>query len=293
MNARVRPSPLVRLILPLAAFGLLAVVVARPAAQQRAGGGPAPMQIFLLIGQSNMAGRGAVEDADRVAHPRVWMFDRSGTWVPAVEPMHFDKPAIVGVGPGRAFAITLAEEAATMRVGLVPAAVGGSPIDAWRPGAYYKPTKSHPWDDAMRRAKAAMQAGTLAGILWHQGESDATAALADDYASKLDDLVGRLRGELGAPDVPFIAGQMGRFSERPWDAAKVTVDRAHRDLPRRVSRTAFVSSEGLTHTGDEIHFDAASARELGRRYARAYQELVAAAPSAPGRAPADASVGAR
>jgi len=32
-----------------------------------------PLQLFLLAGQSNMAGRGTVEPEDRVPHPRVWL----------------------------------------------------------------------------------------------------------------------------------------------------------------------------------------------------------------------------
>lgn len=37
---------------------------------------PENMQIFLLIGQSNMAGRGAVEQQDQTPHPRVFMLTK-------------------------------------------------------------------------------------------------------------------------------------------------------------------------------------------------------------------------
>ena len=56
--------------------------------------------------------------------------------------------------------------------------------------------------------------------------------------------------------------------------AKKKVDQAHRDLPARVPHTAFVSAEGLRHKGDKVHFDAASYREFGKRYAEAYAKLV-------------------
>lgn len=228
--------------------------------------------LFLLVGQSNMAGRGTIEPGDQTPHPRVLMLDKTGDWVPAVDPMHFDKSA-AGVGLGRTFAIQLAAAKPDITIGLIPCAVGGSPIDAWKPGAFYAPTKSHPWDDAIRRAGVALNAGVLKGILWHQGESDSTEALAPGYEAKLHDLIARFRAELKAPEAPFIAGQMGQFKDGPWDEAKREVDRAHRDLSGKVKHTAFVSSEGLKHRGDKIHFDSPSYREFGRRYAAAYLQI--------------------
>lgn len=232
--------------------------------------------LFLLVGQSNMAGRGKVSEEDRKPHPRVLMFSREGSWVPAVDPLHFDKPAVVGTGIGKTFAMELAEADQNVTIGLIPCAVGGSPISSWEPGAHDKATNTHPWDDCLKRARAAIPHGVLKGILWHQGEGDSQPDRADVYEDKLHSLIQRFRKELDAEGVPFIAGQMGQFAERPWSEAKKQVDAAHRHLPKKVPHTAFVSSEGLSHKGDEVHFDAESYRELGRRYARAYREVVAA-----------------
>ncbi len=225
--------------------------------------------LFLLIGQSNMAGRGTVTPDDTNAPPRVLMLSREGRWTPARDPLHFDKP-VAGVGLGRSFGIAVAAADPGVTVGLIPAAVGGSPIDSWRPGQFYEPTQSHPWDDALERVRQAMKAGTLKGILWHQGESDATPELAPVYAAKLQDLIARIRHELQAPDVPFLIGQLGQFPDSPWTEATRQVDRAHQDLCRQIRHTAFVSSAGLSHNGDRIHFDAPAYREFGRRYAKAY-----------------------
>jgi Carbohydrate esterase, sialic acid-specific acetylesterase len=239
---------------------LLITALAAPRAAEPAKLPPKPkFQLFLLVGQSNMAGRGAVEEQDRTPHPRVLMLNKADEWVPAADPMHFDKPA-AGVGLGKTFGRLVAEANPGVTVGLIPCAVGGSPIDAWQPGVFYAPTKSHPWDDALRRAKLALQAGELKGILWHQGESDSKDQLAPGYAAN-------------APDVSFLAGQMGQFAENPWSESKLVVDRAHRELPSRVARTAFVSSDGFQHKGDKVHFDSASLREFGRRYADAYFKL--------------------
>lgn len=228
--------------------------------------------LFLLIGQSNMAGRGKVSEADKTPHPRVLMLNQAGKWVPAVDPMHFDKP-VAGVGLGRTFGIEIAKANLNITVGLIPCAAGGSPIDTWQPEGYHNQTKSHPWDDAVKRTKLALEAGTLKGILWHQGESDSKAELAQQYEAKLHDLIRRLRSEFDSPHVPFIAGQLGQFPERPWNEHKRLVDQAHRELPEKVPHTAFVTSDGLKHKGDQVHFDAASYRELGKRYAKAYQAL--------------------
>jgi len=220
-----------------------------------------------------MAGRGVVEEMDRVVNPRVLMFDRLETWKPAVDPVHFDK-AIAGVGPGRSFGIAVATADTTIRVGLIPVAVGGSPISSWEPGAFDAATKTHPWDEAIVRARAAMKDGVLKAILWHQGESDSNAEAAPLYEKRLRTLIERFRSELGNPTLPFLIGQLGRFDAKPWDAPRVYVDSVQRALAAQMPNVAFVSSEGLKDKGDNTHFTAAGARELGRRYAEAYLRLV-------------------
>jgi hypothetical protein len=104
-------------------------------------------------------------------------------------------------------------------------------------------------------------------------EPDSNENLAAGYERKLHDLIRRLRAELNAPQAPFLAGQLGQFEERPWSDHKKRVDRAHRDLPAKVPHTAFVASTGLKHKGDEVHFDDASCREFGKRYAAEYLKL--------------------
>lgn len=226
--------------------------------------------LFLLVGQSNMAGRGQVEAEDKIPHPRVVMLSKAGEWVPAVDPLHFDKSS-AGTGLGKTFGAQIAEANPGITVGLIPCAVGGSPIDSWKPGEFYKPTNSHPWDDAMKRAKLAMEKGTLKGILWHQGESDSNAKSAPTYGTRLQNLVKAFRAELG--DVPFLVGQLGQYEGIAWEEPRKTVDQAHQNLAKELPRVAFVSSTGFKHKGDKVHFDSASMREFGKRYAEAYLKL--------------------
>lgn len=227
--------------------------------------------LYLLIGQSNMAGRGEMDPQATEPHPRVLALDRNNRWLPATDPIHFDKP-IAGVGPGLTFGKVMADHALSARIGLIPCAVGGSPISTWQPGGYWEQTGSHPYDDAIARTQFAQQSGSLRGILWHQGESDSNEQDAEQYLDRLETLIARLRSALIGPDVPFIAGALGEFvvARNPW--AQVVND-SLLNLPGRVKWTACVSADGLDHKGDHLHFDTASARERGQRYAKAMIQL--------------------
>jgi hypothetical protein len=231
--------------------------------------------LFILAGQSNMAGRGKVDDEGRKAHPRIFALNRQNAWQPAVDPLHWDKPA-AGAGLGKPFAEIVAEKNRGVTIGLIPTACGGSPIRTWEPGGFWKQTKSHPWDDAIARAKRAMQDGTLKAILWHQGESDATAEDAVIYEEKLESLIARFRAELNVPALPFIIGQLGRFPRKPWDAHRERVHAAHQAIAKRVKNVRFVSAEGLGSIGDDLHFDTAALRAFAKGYAEAYLEMTAA-----------------
>lgn len=232
------------------------------------------VELFLLAGQSNMAGRGIVGELsaeDAAPHARVWALNRDGAWQPAVDPVHWDKPGS-GVGPGKFFGRIIAAREPGVIVGLIPTACGGSPISTWLPGVYWEQTKSNPWDDSIARAKRAMKDGTLKAILWHQGEGDSNAKNASLYEARLTDLIARFRKELNAPDLPFIIGQLGHFEAEgsAWSAAKTEVDRAQKAVAAKMPRVYFISSEGLVSRGDKLHFSTASQKVMGERYAEAY-----------------------
>jgi len=230
-----------------------------------AGADPAPRDIFLLIGQSNMAGRGAIEEQDKIPHPRIFVLNEQKMWVPAVDPLHFDKPAMVGVGLGSAFARVVAEAEPSALIGLVPAAFGGTSLDQWAPGGEL-------YTHAVDRARLALATGArLRAILWHQGESDSTAEKAATYAVRFDRMITRLRADLGSPDVPVIVGEL--LHRR---TASAVMNPVLRNLPNSIARCLCVSANGLSDKGDQTHFDSASLRELGRRYARAFLSMPAA-----------------
>jgi hypothetical protein len=225
-------------------------------------------ELYILAGQSNMAGRGYITgDYKTEGDTMVYMLTKDNKWVIAKHPVHFDKSS-AGVGPGLTFGMAMAKAHPKVRIGLIPTAVGGTPIEHWQPGAYDPPTKTHPYDEATERIKFAMQYGVIKGIIWHQGESDSKPEQAAVYLVKLKELIARLRTLVNNPDLPFIVGELGRY--RPEFA---NINNELLKLPAMVPHTAVATSEGLVHRGDTLHFDSPSADELGRRYAKKMLEV--------------------
>lgn len=218
-------------------------------------------QLYLLAGQSNMAGRGIVEPQDTIGNPRILRLNREGAWEIAKDPIHFDKSA-AGVGPGLSFAREMIKQDTSIIIGLIPCAAGGSGIDNWLNNQYWEQTKSYPWDDAVKRTKLAMKDGTLKGILWHQGESDSSPEKAAVYADKLVQLVKKFRDTFNLPKLPFIAGELPEFNKRA-----ITFNPILKEVKKKLPYFDIVSGEGFTPLPDGVHIDAASQRIFGKRYA--------------------------
>lgn len=88
--------------------------------------------LFLLLGQSNMAGRGFLNATNRVPAERVAKLDRNDRWVPGEEPIHFDKPS-AGAGPAASFARAVADRHPGVEIGPVPRPpVRGATVDTPR-----------------------------------------------------------------------------------------------------------------------------------------------------------------
>lgn len=236
----------------------------RPATLQK------PLDLYLLIGQSNMSGRGYLNDYFRqLSDSAVFMLNKNNDWVIARHPLHFDKPKIDAVGPGLSFGIAMAKASPQHLIGLVPCAVGGTSITTWVPGAYDKATKTHPYDDMLQRVEEAKKSGHFKGIIWLQGESDSREDKAATYIDSLQQLIQRLRVLLNDPDMPFVAGQLGHY--RPQYE---NINKQLKKLPRRVPFTAVASSKGFTDRGDQTHFNAESADKYGKRFAQKMLHLL-------------------
>lgn len=227
--------------------------------------------LYLLIGQSNMAGRGALDPEHAVSRQRLLKFSRLNAWAPGVDPLHTDKPAAAGVGLGTSFAREMADADKSITVGVIPCAVGGTPLQRWQKGGDL-------YEQALVRARLAMKDGTLKGILWHQGEGDSgKKETAQSYNARLSQMVADLRADLGAGEVPFVAGKLGDFlaptTKEGAPSFWPLVNEQIAALPTTAPNTAVVESAGLKHKGDGVHFDTPSLREFGRRYAEAMKRL--------------------
>ncbi|GAA5219798.1 sialate O-acetylesterase [Membranihabitans marinus] len=222
--------------------------------------------IYLLMGQSNMAGRGKVNEEEKV-NPQVLVLNKEKQWVIAKDPLHFDKPNIVGVGPGLSFGKAMVEPG--IKIGLIPCAVGGTSIQLWKPGAFDDRTNTHPWDDAIVRIEEGMRYGVVKGVIWHQGESDSSPEKAVNYLVDLNDLIKRIRTLVGNETLPFVAGELGQYKELYQN-----INRELEKLPASIVHTGLARSQDLTAKEDGVHFNTASAQEFGKRYAAVMKELI-------------------
>ena len=248
--------------------------------------------LVLLAGQSNMSGRGYLTENDVTVIPGITALRRDMVWIPAADPFNYDRLGTLGlsnaadpfevksleingnrrcgVGPGRTFAIALKELYPEHEIGLVPVSIGGTGINAWLPGGKDKHSDMHPYDDAITLAREAMKEGDFVAVLWHQGETDAKLNTAN-YKELLKTVIANFRKDLGIDKVPFILGGLGDFLDPQWDVPKY--NQIIREVASEVSDCGWVSAEGLTHRGDNLHFDTPSQYELGKRYFQCFKLL--------------------
>ncbi|WP_075980797.1 sialate O-acetylesterase [Bacillus massilinigeriensis] len=225
------------------------------------------MKSILLIGQSNMAGRGFIEDVTPIYNEHINML-RNGRWQMMAEPINFDRH-VSGVGPAASFAQAWTEDHPGESIGLIPCAEGGSSIDDW---AIDGLLTRH----AISEAKFAMETSELVGILWHQGESDSYGERYKTYEDKLLSLLKYFREELNAPKIPIIIGELGHYLGKVGFGKSAVEYKQINQILSKVATTEkncyFVTSKGLTANPDGIHMDAISQRKFGLRYYEAFSK---------------------
>jgi Carbohydrate esterase, sialic acid-specific acetylesterase len=239
-------------------------------------------QVFLLMGQSNMSGRGDLAALpQQVPNPNILLFGNDDVLKTALEPL--DSPVgqidmvsadnLAAVGPGMSFARTLRTSFGLRSIILVPCAKGGSSLAQWSPN----PSPSTLYGSCLRRAKAAITEGAeLGGVLWYQGETDA-ASLSETalWPSRMATLVFRLRQDLRSTTLPWVVVGLADYpaaGPRPYPGWS-EIQRAQLRLPRQIRNLAHVSAAGLSTNADSLHLDTVAHEQLGPKLAAAIMGL--------------------
>jgi hypothetical protein len=237
------------------------------------------LALFILMGQSNMSGRGALDAPEAPQpHSSIYSFNKDYRWYPAREPLGTMPNEVdwiatdggTGVGPGLAFARSLVAQEPALKIGLIPCARGASSIEEWQPGG----GQNTLYGACLKRVRAASSYGEVAGVLFSQGESDADdpalyagrTLSAGTWAAKFETLVLALRSDLGQSELPVLFAQLGTYTGDGlpyWSDVKSQQARVH--LPR----VTMIQTDDLV-LGSDAHFGTASNVEIGRRFAAAH-----------------------
>jgi hypothetical protein len=232
--------------------------------------------VLVLAGQSNMAGRGPIENQQPYQefielnrariNKQIYLYKNKSWNHNPVEPLHSDKPERVGVGPGLSAAVTIAKAFPSLRIGLVPTAHGGSEIDRWHPqnGDLFLDMKNkveHSLSITNSKTKPACM------ILWHQGESDCTVDKAPLYENKLSLTIQQFSFLLNrwnkttTTDISptqaivtprhnyIVIGQLGTFCRQSTKLACVPQVCQAIELVAMNEHVHYVSSDGLADNG--------------------------------------------
>jgi hypothetical protein len=240
--------------------------------------------IFLSLGQSNMEGSAKFEPQDTMVDSRFQVLEavncdnlgrKMGNWYTAVPPLCRCRTGLTPVDYfGRTMLATLPKN---IRIGVINVAVGGCKIELFDKDSYQsyvttvpgwmtnmiKEYDGNPYARLVEMAKLAQKDGVIKGILLHQGESNTNdttwpAKVKTVYSNLLKDL------NLSETSVPLLAGETVNADQNGICAS---MNKIIARLPETIPTAYVISSKGCTDGADNLHFDAAGYRKLGKRYA--------------------------
>src|SRR6188768_3762054 len=226
--------------------------------------------VFIMAGQSNMAGRGVVEPEDTVSDKRILSINKDGEIIIAKEPLHFYEPERTGLDCGLSFAKTLITKIPdSISVLIIPTAVGGSSIRQWLGDSIYREVKL--FSNFLAKVEIAKQNGIIKGILWHQGESDANEKDVPLHKERLGLLFSKFRAGIGNNKLPVLLGELGSFSENPVNFN--LINKAIHEYAAEDKNSSVISTKDLKDKGDNLHFNSNGQRAMGKRFAKAYLNM--------------------
>jgi len=227
--------------------------------------------VFIMAGQSNMAGRGTVEPRDTIPNKRILSINQDGELIIAKEPLHWYEPERTGLDCGFSFANTIIKKIpGNISILIIPAAVGGSSISQWLNDSLYRNVKL--FSNFSSKVETGRKIGTIKGILWHQGESDANDKDIPLYKQRLGQLFSKFRTAIGNNELPILLGELGSFSDNPVNFS--LINKAIHEYAAEDKNCSVVSTNDLKDKGDHLHFDSKGQRVMGRRFAKAYFKML-------------------
>lgn len=224
--------------------------------------------VFILAGQSNMAGRGRVEPQDTIPSERVFTINKNGDIILAKEPLHFNEPSMSGLDCGLSFGQELIRHIPdNISVLIIPTAVGGSSISQWLGDSTYRNVQL--FKNFKEKTNIGASHGIIKGVLWHQGENDAINPVdVALYEARLGQLFTKFREITGNGQLPVLIGELGSFSKNNDNWQKINKQiRVYASKDRNASS---IKTSDLKDKGDKVHFDSQGQRTLGQRFAKKY-----------------------
>ncbi|XP_059310160.1 probable carbohydrate esterase At4g34215 [Lycium ferocissimum] len=231
-------------------------------------------QIFILAGQSNMAGQGGVccghwdgiVPPECQSNPDILKLSVSLRWEIAKEPLNYgvDCARNCGIGPGMAFANAILKKDPNFGViGLVPCSVSGKGINWWSRG-------NIPYDRLLEKVRSSLrQGGELRGLLWFHGESDTITKFdATRYKPKLQKFIQDLRTDLNSPLLPLLMVVL--HIPDPWFKGKFADIVRQAQIEVEIPNAVKVDANGLSLNPDGIHLTTASQIRVGNMLAEAF-----------------------
>jgi len=254
--------------------------------------------IFLCFGQSNMEGNARIEPQDTVnVDPRFQVMEAvdcpainrtKGNWYTAKPPLCRCRTGLTPADYfGRELVANLPEK---VRIGVINVAVGGCKIELFDKDHYESYTTNvpgwmknfigeyggNPYGRLVEMAKLAQKDGVIKGILLHQGESNTGDTLWTQKVKVVyDNLMNDL--DLKPKKVPLLAGETVNADQNGKCAS---MNKIIATLPQTIKNSHVISSAGCTDSADDLHFNAAGYRELGKRYAAQMLSLLGYKPTA-------------
>jgi hypothetical protein len=233
------------------------------------------IDVFILAGQSNMDGRGKFGDIDISLQ---FIPENVSFYTQRFGRFFYTR----GFGPEITFSHQLSEKFPEKRLMFIKLAFGGTSLLAWDPGwkkERAEITKNEKWGNLYKKLMDFVALSIkgkkvkMVGVLWMQGERDAKfPEAAKEYFDNLNKLIVTMRKDLKAPGMYFIYGQVNPPAEKYPGLEKVRADQARAE--KEIPNTKMVSTEGLGKWNDNLHYNTEGQLELGKRFAKAYLELI-------------------